>query len=296
MPVKVSYVVREGAQNLWRNALMTVTALLTVAISLTLAGAALLLRDSVDNAFRSFRGGFEFTVYMNPDAPQSQIDAVKAQVEAAPQVRSSRYLDHEQAFAEAKVILRNDPDSLSAFQSAKDLPPSFRIKPKRPDDIDALSDRFGKLAGVYKVNRLADTTKSLLSLLHNVQLGIVVVAVVLLAAAVLLILNTIRMAIFARRREVAVMKLVGATNWFIRLPFMLEGMFQGVLGALVAAVVTVGGSRWVQANIRHSKTSLFKEFSVSSGQSWTIGVIILVVGAIAGAIGSAVAVSRFLDV
>ena len=296
MAIKVSYVVREGAQNLWRNALMTITAVLTVAISLTLAGSALLLRDSVDNAFASFRGGFEFTVYMNPSAPQADIDAVRTQVEAAPQVASYKFLDHEQAFKEAQQILHNDPDSLSAFRSAADLPPSFRIKPKRPEDIAALSARFTKLAGVYKVNSLAKSTKSLLSLLHNVQLGIVVVAVVLLAAAVLLILNTIRMAIFARRREVAVMKLVGATNWFIRLPFMLEGMLQGILGALLAAIVTVGGSRWVQGNIRRSTTSLFKEFSVTSSQSLWIGVVILVVGALAGAIGSAVAVSRFLDV
>ena len=296
MAVKGTYVIKEAGQNLWRNALMTITAILTVGISLTLAGAAFLLRDGVDNAFSKLRSGFSFTIYMNPNAPQEQIDAVKAQLDATPQVKSSKYVNQTEAFAEIKRIFRNSPDELAAFKSEKDVPSSFRVKPREPKDISILSDKFSKLAGVYKAADLADSTKGLLRLLRNIEFIILVVAVVLLVAAVLHILNTIRMAIFARRREVAVMKLVGATNWFIRLPFMLEGMLQGILGALLAVAVVLTGNSWVQGNIRHAKASLFKDFSVPPGQSLSVGILILIVGALAGALGSAVAVSRFLDV
>lgn len=296
MAVKGTYVVREAGQNLWRNALMTITAIITVGISLTLAGAAFLLRDGVDNAFAKLRSGFSFTVYMNPTAPAEQITAVESQLKATPQVKSYKFVNQTEAYAEVKTIFRNSPDELVAFKSEKDVPSSFRVKPREPKDITVLASKFSKLAGVYKAADLADGTKSLLRLLRNIEFVILIVAVVLLVAAVLHILNTIRMAIFARRREVAVMKLVGATNWFIRLPFMLEGMLQGVLGALLAIVVVLTGNSWVQGNIRHAKASLFKDFSVASGQSVSIGILILVVGAIAGALGSAVAVSRFLDV
>jgi cell division transport system permease protein len=92
------------------------------------------------------------------------------------------------------------------------------------------------------------------------------------------------------------MKLVGATNWFIRLPFMVEGLIQGLFGALVAFGGLVVGANWLQGNIRDSATSLFKQFSVSGGQILGTGILMMIVGAAVGAIGSAIAVSRFLDV
>lgn len=296
MAIKVTYVVKEAGQNLRRNVLMTTTAIITVAISLALAGSALLLRYSVDNAFRQFRGGFELTVYMKPDASTEESNAIKRQLDTSPFVKDKRFIDKAAAFDDFKALFENSPDYKSAITSPDQLPTSYQISPKRPEDIDSLAASLRKQAGVLTVSSLGEGAKALLGLLHNVQLGILVVAVVLLGAAVLLILNTIRMAIFARRREVAVMKLVGATNWFIRIPFMIEGMLQGVLGALLAAIVVVGGSRWVEGNIRDSTTSLFKQFSVSSGQTLSTGIVVLVVGALAGAIGSAFAVSRFLDV
>src|SRR5262249_52105210 len=108
------------------------------------------------------------------------------------------------------------------------------------------------------------------------------------------ILNTIRMAIYARRREVTVMKLVGATNWFIRIPFMFEGMFQGLVGAVVAFGFVWLGANFLQDKIRHSE--LFQHFYVSSGDVIGTGLFIVIVGAMVGAVGSAVAVNRFLDV
>ncbi|MBV8296488.1 MAG: FtsX-like permease family protein, partial [Acidimicrobiia bacterium] len=139
-----------------------------------------------------------------------------------------------------------------------------------------------------------DTVKALLSVTRYAQLLIWSVAIVLLAAASLLILNTIRMAIYSRRREVAVMKLVGATNWFIRVPFMFEGLVQGLIGAAAAFGVVFIVRNFAQHAVRH--VELFREFAVSTNEVIGTGIFLIVVGMIVGALGSAVAVTRFLDV
>ncbi len=137
-----------------------------------------------------------------------------------------------------------------------------------------------------------------MSVTNFLQIMLWGIAIVLLAAASLLILNTIRMAIFARRREVAVMKLVGATNWFIRVPFMLEGLLQGLAGAAMAFGVVWIGRDLIQDRIAGARNDiqLFKQFLVTGADVTGTGILLLVVGVVVGTVGSALAVSRFLDV
>ncbi len=298
MAIRVGYVVKESVSNLRRNVLMTVTALLTVTISLGIVGAALLLRQGMDNYTIQFRSGIQLNVYMKPEATADQLAAVRREVDQlkdSGQVESYTFVDKQAAFEEIKVLFSNDPESRDLFTSADQAPPSFRLTPKVAETIDTLGQRFQKREGVLQV-RSNEAIKTLLRITKVIQYTLLGVALALLVAAVLLILNTIQLAIFSRRREVAVMKLVGATNWFIRLPFMLEGLLQGLFGALVAFAVVYVGSDRIQSAIRNSPAGLFKQFSVSSGQIMGTGLFILLVGALVGAIGSALAVSRFLDV
>jgi cell division transport system permease protein len=123
----------------------------------------------------------------------------------------------------------------------------------------------------------------------------VAVALVLLLSAGVLILNTIRMAIFARRREVSVMKLVGATNWFIRLPFMSEGLIQGLVGSLVAASVVFGLHELLNS-LSNNSTSVLAQMRLSGWEIFSTDAIVIVIGALIGTVGSAVAIRRFLDV
>ncbi len=300
MAIKVSYVVRESVNNLRRNFLMTAAALLTVIISLALAGAALLFRAGVDNATVLFKGGFEITLMMKPDATQEQVDAVGRDLRTNPQILQKgkgkvTLITREESFAEIKKFFQNDPVTAAAFQKPEDAPVQYRFKPVDAEQLEAIGKRFESRAGVDTVV-YAKTVKLILSVAQKIQLVVLGVAAVLLISAVILILNTIRMAISARRREVAVMKLVGATNGFIRLPFMVEGMLQGLMGAAVGFGLVAIGARWAQSAIRHGSIPLLKQVSVSSSQIIGTGVFMLVVGAVVGAVGSGLAVSRFLDV
>jgi len=291
--LSLDYVVRETAGNLRRNLLMTAAAILTVFVSLFLVGAALLLRQGVSKATLQWRGGVELSVFMNADAAPNQIDAVRRSLEQMPEVRRFSFVDQAAAFQEFQRMFAGQPDLVESIEAA-DLPPSFRVVPDRAEFVDAVGQRFEESAGVFEVAYAKEEIDSLLKVTRVLQIGIGAAAIVLLLSAALLILNTIQMAIFARRREVAVMKLVGATNWFIRVPFMLEGMLQGLLGA-AAAVGVVAVVRNLLAGAVGS--NLFgNQLLPRSSDVVGTGLFVLVTGALIGTVGSAFAVRRFLEV
>ena len=293
MAISVDYVVRETATNLRRNLLMTTAAVLTVAVSLSLVGGALLLKQGVSKATLQWRGGVELSIFLNTDVAESQRDGIRSELEGLPEVRRITYVDQDAAYEEFKTMFSNSPDMVESV-TAKDLPPSFRVVPRDPEFVDVVGDRFEKREGVKDVVYARDTIETLLKVTTFVQRLFFAVAAVLLLSAALLILNTIRMAIFARRREVAVMKLVGATNWFIRVPFMLEGMIQGLVGAAAAFGLVAVGRGLVDRAVNDNQ--LIGQFVVSGSEVLGTGFFILVMGAVVGAAGSAIAVSRFLDV
>ena len=295
MALSIDYVVRETATNLRRNLLMTTAAVLTVAVSLSLFGGSLLLKRGIDRATLRWRGGVDLSIFLDPKGTPDQAAAIEQQLKNMPEVKSYKYYDHEQAYEEFKQMFKNSPEEVASV-TPEDLPTSYRIVPVRAEDAKFIADRFRNSPGVIDVALAQKIVDSIIKITNIARYAIFVISGVLLLSASLLILNTIRMAIFARRREVAVMKLVGATNWFIRVPFMLEGMIQGLAGAAVAfgmVVLIRGGVEWL---VHRYDLGLLDQVVVSSRDAITTGSMILVIGALVGGVGSFVAVRRFLDV
>jgi len=171
------------------------------------------------------------------------------------------------------------------------LPASYRVQLSDPNRVDVVKSRLKNNPAVNEVVDQRDTVKRLVRFTDLLKTFSVIMIVVLLGAAILLISNTTQLAIYARRREIEIMKLVGATNWFVRLPFMLEGVVAGVLGATVAllllALVKIGAKSAIPVWIPHTGLS-----GVGLGQI----IWLALVGIIVGAAGSALAVRRFLEV
>jgi cell division transport system permease protein len=294
-PFKAGYALRETLTNLRRNLLLTTASMMTVAVSLSLVGAAFLVRYGVDNATQRWEGGVEFEVFMNTDVTPEQSETIARQLDDSPDVERIEYLSQEQNYELFKDMFADRPEFLENV-TAETLPSSYRVVPAVADAdvIQALGSRFEGEPGVKQVAFAFDTIDTVLRVSKMAQVGIFVVAGVLLLAASLLIFNTIRTAIFARRREIEVMKLVGATNSFIRVPFMIEGLVQGVVGAAVAYGLVWFMRDVVQNWVRN--VDILSGFLVSAGQVTTTGVLMLLVGAAIGAVGAGVAVTRFLDV
>jgi cell division transport system permease protein len=295
---RIGYVLRETWASLRRNLTLTLASLLTVIVSLMLVGVALLIQRSVDNSLRRWSDGVEFIVFMNPEATQEQIDSVGRDLRDNPQVESVRFFDKQQAYEEFKRLYPEQPELVDAL-SPEQMPTSYRVVPAsaESDVIKAIGTQFEKKPGVFSVSYAADAVDWIRTVSSFLRWFSLVGAIVLLFAAVMLIWNTIRTAMFARRREVEVMKLVGATNWFIRVPFMLEGMIQGLVGALLACLgVVVANSMWESRVIDQATLAELQGLQVTPGQLQITCLFLLLVGAVVGAVGSGIAVTRFLDV
>ncbi len=298
MALKVDYVVRETGTNLLRNITLTLATTVTVAVSLALVGCALLLRQGVENATLQWKGDVELIVYMRPDATPAQIDAVGDDLENSPQVKSFVYLDHPAAYEEFQELFRDDPAFVEAV-TPDVLPTNFKVVPVdgTAEVATAIQEAFVQKAGVQEIAAATDTIKTMQRVSGIMSTGILIGAAVLLGAAVVLIVNTIRTAMFARRREIEVMKLVGATNWFIRVPFMMEGLVQSVIGAGFGIAAVFALNNVFESRLANDEGfALLRNFIVDTSDVWGTSMLILVVGCLVGVIGSGVAVTRFLDV
>ena len=294
MPVSVDYVARETASNLWRNRLMTIAAVLTVAVSLTLVGAALLLRQGSANASGALERGTEVTVWMMPNARPQEIHAVKTQLAQLNYVRQPcAYWDKARNFSEAHKLLQSDE---LQGTTAKQMPTSFWCTPTALTDANQVIKTFDGAPGVQTVTAPTQQIHTEEKVINVSKWGCLAIAVVLIVSAAVLILNSIRMAIFARRREVSVMKLVGATNWFIRVPFMSEGLIQGFLGSAIAAAAVYVVFLVIDHAGGTASSNIFSAMHMSGGQLLWTDIVVVFVGMAIGSAGSAIAIRRFLDV
>lgn len=296
MPVSAGYVSREAASNLWRNRLMTAAAILTVAVSLALVGSALLLKQGASKATVRWQNGVQTIVFVNPTASHSQITSIGTQLAQDPFVKTCTFRSQLYDYSEARAI--EPADEFAATQLA-DYPSSYRCVLDNPSQATSVYQQFYGKPGVFDVKYPSQQIKTMQSVIRILQWVFLAVAVVLLLSAAVLILNTIRMAIFARRREVSVMKLVGATNWFIRLPFMAEGLIQGLLGAGVAVLVVLAlyyGVGLNTAKTAANQGNIIAQMSLGGWEVFGTCILVTVVGVGVGVVGSAFAVRRFLDV
>ncbi|HUX05213.1 MAG TPA: permease-like cell division protein FtsX [Acidimicrobiales bacterium] len=284
MRVYLRYAVKETFSNLWRNRMMTIAAVLTVAVSLSLVGAALLLKQSAAQASAQWQQGTRVTVWMQPTATQSELTNVQNQLTTSPIVKDCIYYTQAQDYQEALKIL---PKSESSVLTVSAMPSSYRCIPTVPSNAFVIESTFSNQPGVYKVTAPEQQIREMNRAIRVLQIVFLALAGVLLLSATVLILNTIRMAIFARRREVSVMKLVGATNWFIRIPYITEGFIQGLLGSAVAILAVTALHTWYP---------LHNEFQLDTNALMGTNAVVLVVGVVIGSVGSAIAIRRFLDV
>ncbi|HVB51993.1 MAG TPA: permease-like cell division protein FtsX [Acidimicrobiales bacterium] len=284
MRVYFRYAFKETLSNLWRNRMMTIAAVLTVAVSLSLVGSALLLKQSAAQASAQWQQGTRVTVWMQPTASTSEIDGVRGQLANLPVVKSCLYYTQAQDLKQARVLLPQDEWSVLTVSA---MPSSFQCVPSVPSDAFIVESTFAHQPGVYKVTGPNGQIRSMNRAIRVLQIVFLALAGVLLLSATVLILNTIRMAIFARRREVSVMKLVGATNWFIRIPYITEGFIQGLLGSVVAILAVTALHTWYP---------LHNEFRLNTSALVGTNLVVLIVGVVIGSVGSAIAIRRFLDV
>ncbi|GAA2293003.1 permease-like cell division protein FtsX [Glycomyces scopariae] len=231
--MRAKYVMSEVFLGLWRNISMTVAMIITMAVSLTMLGAGLLLYNQVDVIEEYYQTNLEVVVYLDRDITPEMTDQIKAELEDSGYAAQVQYESKEEAFERFKDTFEESEDLVNAVE-AEVLPAAFRIKMNDINDADKLIADFSEREGVYQVTNQRDILQQVFDILGGAQRLTLIVALVQGIAALMLVANTIQVAAYSRRREVAIMKLVGAPNWFVQAPFVLEAVFAGVIGAIFA--------------------------------------------------------------
>ena len=289
MPIKVGYFVREATTNLRRNKLMTMAAILTAAVSLLLLGGVLTLGAFVSSITHQIENQVEVSVFLNDGITKAQQDDVRSTLTGLDVVKKVTFVSKDQAFKEFKSLYRDQP-ALYENITPDVLPASFRVELTDPQRVDVIRSKLAKNPAVEEIADQRATVQRLVRFTGLLRTFSVVMILVLLGAAILLISNQTQLAIYARRREIEIMKLVGATNWFVRLPFMLEGIATGVAGAAIALVLLAVGKR-----VARSQFPVWIPTTALHGVALSQILWLVILGIAVGAIGSAVAVRRFLD-
>jgi cell division transport system permease protein len=293
---RLSYFARETLISLRRNLLMTFAGIITVAVSLFLFGGILLVQRLVEHGTAQWKHGVKFEIFMNVEANQQQITDMQTALKDSQQVKGFTFLTKEDAYEEFKRIFKDQP-ALIESTTPDVLPTSFRVTPVQAEDTEDLAASFTDRPGVDKVVTAQEIIDRILDVTRWIRTAFIALAVVLLASSIFLIVNTIRLATYARRREIEVMKLVGASNSFVRIPFMAEGLVQGAIGAgLAFGLIYI--LETVLSNLVDGRdlTSLWRGFSITTGDALGIGWLVLFIGAAIGLIGSTIGLRRFLEV
>lgn len=274
---------------------MTVAAISTVAISLLLLGGVAILHMAVRNMTYSWEAKVEVSAYLRNDITQGELQTLEQEIADLPQVQGVTYVSQAEALVEFKNLFSGQPE-LYATLDEESLPASLRIKLHDAKDTEAVAALIRNRPGVEDVRYGGSIIKTLLrvnSLLRTITL---VLAVILMAAAAALIANTIRLGIFARREEIGIMKLVGATKWFIRIPFMLEGVFAALVGAIIAGSIVLAANVFLFPKMGEAFRFLQQVFTFTSGEIIQVLLALAAGGVIVGLVGSGMALRRFLEV
>jgi cell division transport system permease protein len=295
--VKFSVVIAEAWRSLTASLSTTLASALTVLIGMFLVGLLIGLGTWARSWSEHAKGQLDINVYLctqdkchNTEVTTQQKNDVRILLQNDPRVASVDYISKEQAI---EIMRKKQPDLVKNLPN-NPLPDAFKVHPKRGEDVVAIANSLNPLPeGVENVNFGKKTATRILRVAHIFEVLSALAILILLGAATVLIGNTIRLSIFARRREIEVMKLVGASNWFVRGPFVVEGLLTGVLGAAAAVVLLFLGKELVlPATI--GKLDAGKDVNAIAFEYTAL--MVLCLGLVLGAAGSTITMRRFLRV
>jgi cell division transport system permease protein len=301
--MRSNFVFQEIWVGLRRNLTMTVALVVVVAISLSLLGTGLLFVKQVDRTRTYWQSQVEISVYLcykgdiNPSCHGAITPAQQQQLtttlSSMSQVESVTYVSQAQAYTLFKSAMSNE-QSLVSTVTASELPPSLEIKLRNPSaDYQIVASAVQGAAGVDSVIDEMTILQKFYSLLNGLRNAVVVVALILVVAAVLLVANTIRLSAFNRRRETGIMRLVGASNFYIQLPFLLEGVIAGLAGWVIAAALLIGVKSLLLNNLQQYFSY---NVGLSAGDLIEVIVLAMIVGVALCGVTAFVTLRRYLRV
>lgn len=287
------YILRETVLSMKRNPALSIASVLTVMVSLVILGFSVFFLANASNMAKSFESQLEIAAFVQTSTTQAELEGLKIQIQGMPGVSSVTVVTKDQALTDfGKTMGGSQSNLLADLGGTNPFPDKLTVKATDPQNVIALADKVSALPGVDKVRYGQGFVDKLLSFTQWLRwIGLGVVAAFSIAAIVLISIN-VKMNVFSRRREIQIMKLVGASNSFVRWPFLIEGMVLGLVGGTLAAVIVGMGYNEITMYVQSKLTFLpvvqngilFRQVSVG----------LLLAGMAMGAIGSGFSLQKFL--
>ena len=290
----LKYYFREAGTSLLRNSWLSVASIGTIIISLLILGSSILLVLNVRYIASTVESSLEITVFLEDGLEQDRMERMEEEIKFIPGVTTFNFVSRDQALDELRRSFDERANISSGLDEDNPLPDAFRVKTREAGMVPAAAQQLAELSGVEQVRYGQGVVEKLLALTHWVRIWGSITMGVLGFAAIFLIATTIRMSVFARRREIGIMKMLGATNFFVRMPFMLEGMLLGLAGGLVAALMINFGYLSLLSKV--IVTLPFIQLISDPVLIYQVLGGLLGLGFAIGALGSAISLHRFLRV
>ncbi len=284
---------RESVKSLYRNGWMTFAAASAVTVTLILVSVFFSILLNMNKLASDVENDVQINVHISLEANKQQEDELKKNIEQIDGVESVKFSSKDD---ELKKLVGTYGEDFELFEQDNPLYDVYIVQAKEPSQTKQVANQIEKLKYVNDVNYGEKTVDKLFNTLKWVRYAGIVLSIGLLLTAMFLISNTIKIAIFSRRREIEIMKLVGATNWFIRWPFVLEGAWLGLIGSVIPVVLTFVGYvntyNWLNPKLGSSSLSLLPPTPFA----FEISALVILIGVFIGIWGSAISIRRFLKV
>ncbi|WP_246942711.1 permease-like cell division protein FtsX [Bacillus pinisoli] len=287
---------REGVKNIFRNGWMTFASVSAVTVTLLLVGSFLAIMMNLNQFAKSIEDDVEISVHISLEATESDRAGLEASIKRIPEVETVTFSSKDQQLQSLIESMGEEGESFSLFKQDNPLNDVFIVKTKEPTDVIKVATQIERFSQAEKVLYGKGTIEKLfkgIGIARNIGIGIIFG---LLFTAMFLISNTIKITIIARRKEIEIMKLVGATNWFIRWPFFIEGLLLGVIGSILPILITVFSYNYLYETANPKLEDTFFQLLPVTPFIFQLSGILLLIGAFIGVWGSLLSVRKFLKV
>ncbi|MGN1350406.1 MAG: permease-like cell division protein FtsX [Anaerovoracaceae bacterium] len=290
------YSLKQAVTQVARNKTMTFTSLFSITAMLLILGMFFILAVNVNLMTESAKEQFDMVeVFILDEATDEEVSAIIDSVDALSYVKSTEYLEKEDAMKEMKDRWGENGYLLDGL-TENPLPRSIRITMNNIEDSQKVVNYVSRFDGIENVKYNQSEVNKILKITNSIQIGALVIIAFLIIVSVVVVSNTVKLTVLARGREISIMKYVGATNWFIRGPFLIEGIIIGIIAALISAGLICGLYSLISAHVTEQMLVLFSTGLVPvSFMTYNLIVIFVSLGVSIGAMGSMISMRRFLD-
>lgn len=288
------YFIKEAFSSMRHNGLMSIASIGTMAVSLLILGFFLVIVLNLNNMASALESQVQISVYLQDDMNDVGMRDIGTRISKIQGITQVNFVSKEDAMKRFKARLGEQQGLLTALGETNPLPNAFEVKVDRPENVKPAAQAIGQMKGVENTRYGQEVIENLFQLTKMLRMFGLILILFLSFAALFIISNTIRITVFARRKEIGIMKYVGATDWFIRWPFLIEGMILGFCGALISVIILIQTYTAVTNKVYESLAflPLIPKYPFLTH----ISIIILVIGVTIGALGSTISLRRFMKV